>query len=151
MRIVLIYIRDRVNAQIHLRSSTNWIDRGEESDEVMKKAKNTVRPGSLRAGQADGGKHWVRSGVRSSLALGLSALAFAPASVLAQEAVKQLSTVKVEDTPIDPNPNAETGVPYKAKTSGDERHTRPLAETPQTIQVVTAEAIADSGQTDLAK
>jgi len=109
----------------------------------MKQTKNTVRPGSLRTG--------VRGSVRGSLALGLTALALAPATTLAQEAVRQLSTVKVEDTPIDPNPNAETGVPYKAKTSGDERHTRPLAETPQTIQVVTSEAIADSGQTDLAK
>ncbi len=43
----------------------------------MKQTKNTVRPESLRAGQADGGNHWVRCGVRSSLALGLSALALA--------------------------------------------------------------------------
>lgn len=111
----------------------------------MKYGKNTVRPGSLRSTTI------IRGSVRSSLALGLSALALAPLAATAQEAVGQLSTVKVEDTPIDPNPNAETNVPYKARTSGDERHTRPLAETPQTIQVVTAEAIADSGQTDLAK
>ncbi|MFT3931380.1 MAG: TonB-dependent receptor [Spongiibacteraceae bacterium] len=50
---------------------------------------------------------------------------------------------------IDPNPNAQPGVPYKAKTSGDERHTRPLAETPQNIQVLTSEQIKDSGYTDL--
>jgi len=55
----------------------------------------------------------------------------------------------VQDTAIDPNPNAEQGVPYKARTSGDERHTRPLAETPQNITVLTKSAIDDSGSTDL--
>ena len=57
--------------------------------------------------------------------------------------------VTVQEQAIDPNPNAEVGAPYKAKTSADQRYTRPLAETPQTIQVVTGEAIRDSGQTDL--
>ena len=52
---------------------------------------------------------------------------------------------------IEPNPNAEVGVPYKAKTSGDSRHTRPLAETPQTITVITKAAIDDSGITDLSR
>ncbi|HCL85585.1 MAG TPA: TonB-dependent siderophore receptor, partial [Comamonadaceae bacterium] len=60
-----------------------------------------------------------------------------------------LPTVTVQEQAIDPNPNAEVGAPYKAKTSADSRHTRPLAETPQTISVVTGEAIRDSGQTDL--
>jgi catecholate siderophore receptor len=60
-----------------------------------------------------------------------------------------MSTVKIEDTEIDPNPNAEVGVPYKAKTSGDERHTRAIAETPASISVVTKAAIDESGYTDL--
>ena len=77
----------------------------------MKQSKNLLRPASLRGG----------------LAVSLSALALAPATSLGQEPVKQLSTVRVEDTPIDANPNAQTDVPYKARTSGDARHTRPLA------------------------
>lgn len=84
------------------------------------------------------------------VAVGLSALMLMPAHGLAQDA-ERLATVKVQDTAIDANPNAEPGVPYKAKTSGDERHTRPLAETPQTITVVTKAAIEDSGNTDLSK
>lgn len=59
-----------------------------------------------------------------------------------------LPKVSVVET-LDPNPNAEPGAPYKARTSGDERHTRPLAETPQNIVVLTKAAIDDSGYTDL--
>ena len=60
-----------------------------------------------------------------------------------------LGTVKVQSQAIDPNPNAEPGVPYKAKFSGDERNTRPLAETPKTITVLTKAQIDDSGYTDM--
>lgn len=86
------------------------------------------------------------------LAAGLSSAVLLPLSALAQNAAPAavtLPTVTVQEQAIDPNPNAEVGAPYKAKTSADTRHTRPLAETPQTIQVVTGEAIRDSGQTDL--
>lgn len=86
----------------------------------------------------------------TGLSLGASALMLLPGVVLAESPPeRQLATVKVQDTALDPNPNAEVGVPYKAKTSGDERHTRPLAETPQTITVITKTAIDDSGATDL--
>jgi catecholate siderophore receptor len=61
----------------------------------------------------------------------------------------QLGTVKVQASAIDPNPNATPDVPYKAKTSGDERRTRPIAETPATIQIITGEQIKDAGVTDL--
>lgn len=84
-------------------------------------------------------------------ALGASTVALASA-MLASGAVAQettLGTVKVQSQAIDPNPNATPGVPYKAQTSGDERRTRPIAETPATIQVITGEAIKDSGKTDL--
>jgi catecholate siderophore receptor len=83
-------------------------------------------------------------------AVGLSALMMMPAHAAAQDA-EQLATVKVQDTAIEANPNAEPGVPYKAKISGDERHTRPLAETPQTITVLTKAQIDDSGYTDLTR
>lgn len=78
--------------------------------------------------------------------------ALLPLSAMAQQAPAPLHTlpaVTVQEQAIDPNPNAEVGAPYKAKTSADTRHTRPLAETPQTIQVVTKSAIDDSGATDL--
>ena len=86
----------------------------------------------------------------SGAAVGLSALMLLPTQAAAQ-AIEQLETVRVQDTAIDPNPNAEVGVPYKARTSGDERHTRPIAETPQTIQVLTRQALDDAGHTDLVR
>lgn len=98
-----------------------------------------------------------RSGIRrpkslraTPMALGLTSVLLVPTGVMAQTAVTEtLPEVLVKDTRIDPNPNAEIGVPYKAKTSGDARRTRPLAEIPSTIAVVTKAAIDDSGVTDL--
>ncbi|HPA39844.1 MAG TPA: TonB-dependent receptor plug domain-containing protein, partial [Phenylobacterium sp.] len=83
--------------------------------------------------------------------LGLAVSMLAPAEAAAQEAAGELATVKVEDTAIDPNPNAQLGVPYKAKTSGDQRRTRPIAETPTTLQVVTKSAIDDAGYSSLSE
>jgi catecholate siderophore receptor len=77
-------------------------------------------------------------------------MAFAAPGAFAQDSEESaLPQVEVQDTAIDPNPNAQPGVPYKAMTSGDERHSRPLAETPQTITVITKPAIDESGYTDL--
>ena len=103
-----------------------------------------LRPASLRTtkGQV--------ASTGLGVAVGLSAMMLMPAHGLAQDA-ERLATVKVQDTAVESNPNAEAGVPYKARTSGDERHTRPLAETPQTITVLTKAAIEDSGLTDLSK
>lgn len=88
---------------------------------------------------------------KTSVALSISTAMLLPMAVAAAETEQEveLKTLKVEDTAIDPNPNAEPGVPYKAKYSGDNRRTKPLAETPATIQVLTADAIKDSGYTDL--
>jgi catecholate siderophore receptor len=114
----------------------------------MKKAK-TKLPVSFRAASLTPPP----SMARTSLALGISTAMLMPLAALAAEPGKESATtlkaVKVQDKVIDPNPNAEPGVPYKARTSADQRHTRPLAETPQTIQVLTSEAIKDSGYTDL--
>ena len=89
----------------------------------------------------------------STLVASLSAATLLPLTVWAQDTAEAtastLQTITVQEQAIDPNPNAEVGVPYKAKTSADTRHTRPLAETPQTISVVTKSAIDDSGATDL--
>lgn len=86
---------------------------------------------------------------KTSVALSISTAMLLPMPALAAEQEVELKTLKVEDTAIDPNPNAEPGVPYKAKYSGDQRRTKPLAETPATVQVLTADAIQDSGYTDL--
>lgn len=60
-----------------------------------------------------------------------------------------LATVLVEERAIDTNPYAEVGSPYKARISGDARHVKPLAETPQTISVLTQAQMEDSGRSDL--
>ncbi len=73
-------------------------------------------------------------------------------SALAQQAADEeitLESIKVRGRTIDTNPYAEEGAPYKARISGDARHTRPLADTPQTISVLTKAQIEDSGYTDL--
>lgn len=85
---------------------------------------------------------------KAGLTLGFSTVMLAPLVVSAAEP-QVMRQIKVETTAIEANPNAEPGVPYKAKYSGDERHTRPLAETPQNISVLTKAQIEDSGYTDL--
>ena len=97
------------------------------------------KPRSLRLANT------VAAGISTAVLLPLGALA----QTAAAPATTTLPTVTVQEKAIDPNPNAEVGAPYKAKTSGDTRHTRPLAETPQTLSVVTKAAIDDSGLTDL--
>lgn len=104
------------------------------------KTSGIIAPRSLR-----------RSSARQAAALAGLTAAMLPLHAMAQEADEPIATVKVEDTAIDPNPNAQLGVPYKAKTSGDERHSRPLAETPQTITVLTRAQIEQSGYTDLVR
>lgn len=93
--------------------------------------------------------------LQAGMAAGIAA-AMLPQLAFAQQADQAAATptttlgvVKVKSEAIDPNPNAVPGVPYKAKTSGDGRRTRPIAETPATIQIITADEIKDSGKTDL--
>lgn len=94
---------------------------------------------------------------KSSLAVGIAAAMLMPLGAFAEEAKasskeepkKVLETVKVEATALEANPNAQAGVPYKAQFSGDDRHTRPIAETPQNITVLTKAQIEESGYTDL--
>ena len=84
----------------------------------------------------------------TSIALGVSALMLSP-SLAAQEQVLELDTLEIEDRTIDTNPYAEPGAPYKAKYSGDQRHAKPIAETPQTMTVLTGTQIEESGRSDL--
>lgn len=99
---------------------------------------------------------------RASLAMSVSAaVLLLPLTAMAQSAgaatatdgqvtaVKELGEVVVYGKRVESNPNAQVGAPYKARTSGDARHTRPLAETPSTISVLTKTAIDDMGVTDL--
>ena len=97
---------------------------------------------------------------RSSLAMSVSAaMLLMPLTALAQSGpaatgpdgaqVRELGEVIVLGKRVESNPNAQVGAPYKARTSGDARHTRPLAETPSTITVLTKTAIDDAGVTDL--
>jgi catecholate siderophore receptor len=101
--------------------------------------RGVLRPASLRQGTA--------------AVLGLSAALLttpAPAqSAPPEEQEVQLDTLKIQDRTADVNPHAEPGAPYKARTSGDSRHVKPLAETPQTITVITETQIKESGRTDL--
>lgn len=95
------------------------------------------------------------SGVgRRSLAVGVSALmctslAMAQGQTTDSEDTLILNKLELKDRTSDTNPYAEDGAPYKAKVSGDARHVKDLADTPQTIQVLTQTELQDSGKTDL--
>ena len=89
---------------------------------------------------------------KSALLLSTTAL-LVSASINAQQNDEPivLDTMHVKERTSDTNPYAEAGVPYKAKTSGDSRHVKPLADTPQTISVLTQTAIQESGKSDLSE
>ena len=95
---------------------------------------------------------------KTTLALSISGAMMFPMASIAQTAAepaaqpvqaKKMDEVVILGQRVESNPNAEVGAPYKARTSADSRHTRPLAETPQTISVLTRSALDDSGMTDL--
>ena len=87
-------------------------------------------------------------GKKTRLALAVPAI-MSTGAVWAQDEVIELDTLQIEERTLDTNPYAEQGAPYKAKISGDARHVKPLAETPQTISVLTQTQIEESGDTDL--
>ncbi|MBA4353510.1 MAG: TonB-dependent siderophore receptor, partial [Novosphingobium sp.] len=88
----------------------------------------------------------------AAAALGLTVALMATPAV-AQDAQEeeevQLETLQIEDKTLDVNPYAQKGAPYKARVSGDNRRTQPLAETPATITVLTQAQILESGRNDL--
>jgi len=93
---------------------------------------------------------------KTTLALGISSAMLMPMVAAAQDTTPPVKTQKEKLAEVEilgkrreSNPNAEVGAAYKAKSSADSRHTRPLAETPQTISVLTRSALDDSGLTDL--
>ena len=85
---------------------------------------------------------------RTALALSIPGLLATP--LAAAEEVYSLDTLQIEERTVDTNPYAEKGAPYKAKVSGDKRHVVELADTPQTISVLTQTLIQDAGKTGLA-
>ena len=86
---------------------------------------------------------------KTAISLGVSSLLFGTVATAQDEAPIVLDTLQVEERTLDTNPYAEPGAPYKAKVSGDSRRVKPLAETPQTITVLTQTAIKESGKSDL--
>jgi catecholate siderophore receptor len=89
-----------------------------------------------------------KPGVRA-LALGIPTLLMSGASFAQSDDPFVLDTLKIEERTVDTNPYSEADAPYKAKVSGDSRHVKDLADTPQTINVLTQTQIQESGKSDL--
>tara|TARA_R110001592_G_scaffold357416_1_gene660576 strand:+ start:137009 stop:139282 length:2274 start_codon:yes stop_codon:yes gene_type:complete len=85
---------------------------------------------------------------KTALALTIPGLLVVPLG--SAEEVYELDTLQIEERTVDTNPYAEKGAPYKAKISGDKRHVEEIADTPQTITVLTQTLIQDAGKTGLA-
>ncbi|GGO84816.1 TonB-dependent receptor [Marinobacterium nitratireducens] len=85
--------------------------------------------------------------IAGTLSLALSSAMITPA--FAEEL--SLDTLVIEDGRIaaDANPYAEPDAPYKARRTSDSRRARDIADTPQTMTVLTKDAIEDSGKTEL--
>ena len=85
----------------------------------------------------------------TSLALAISGAMIGHLHAAEEEV--NLDTLVVEDSGIqaEANPYAEEAAPYKARVLSDTRHTRDIADTPQTMTVITKSAIEDSGKTEL--
>ncbi|MFW1677149.1 TonB-dependent receptor [Pontibacter sp. JAM-7] len=86
-----------------------------------------------------------------SLASGLALAVAAALPLTAQAQEVQLDALVVEDSGIAPdaNPYAEPGASYKAKKLSDSKHTRDIADTPQTMTVLTKDVIDESGKNEL--
>jgi len=112
---------------------------------MSKKKSAILRPVSLRQ------KSTSLRQKSAAVALGMSAALCATVAHAQQADTDEveLDTLRIEDKAADVNPYTQKGAPYKARVSGDPRRTKPLAETPATIQVLTATQIEESGETDL--
>ncbi len=94
-------------------------------------------------------KHSGHRVMATSLALAISSAMVSHLHAAEEEV--NLDTLVIEDTGIqaEANPYAEEAAPYKARVLSDSRHTREIADTPQTMTVITKSAIEDSGKTEL--
>ena len=79
----------------------------------------------------------------------LPTLLMASASFAQDQQPIELDTMQIEERTVDTNPYAEPGAPYKAKTSGDARRVKDIADTPATISVLTQTQMQESGKSDL--
>lgn len=105
----------------------------------MRRNTNVRRPVSLRS--------------RATLVAGVSVALIAQPAI-AQDAGEEeeeitLEKLEIKDHTADSNPYTQEGAPYKARISGDIRRTKPLAETPATITVLTEAQIEESGANDM--
>ncbi|WP_417535277.1 TonB-dependent receptor [Methylophaga sp.] len=85
--------------------------------------------------------------VMSTLAMALSSAMTAPA--FAEEVDLDTVVIEGDKSTAESNPYAEPDAPYKANRLSDNKRTRDIAETPQTMTVLTKESIIDSGKTEL--
>lgn len=93
--------------------------------------------------------------LRQSLVLPLLMLGTGANSGWAEEPaqpVSRLEKLSVEEEIIAPNanPRAQDGAPYKVNELASPLYTRPIADTPKTLQVISKEAMQDAGVQDLA-
>jgi len=88
---------------------------------------------------------WMMTAVALAVSSAISAQA------VAKQEVEQLNKISVEENKLqaDDNPYAQPTAPYKANFLSDSKRVRPIAETPQTMTVITKEAIQDSGKNEL--
>ena len=89
-----------------------------------------------------------RKPLAAAVAVAATSAVWASAAV-AEEVVLDEVVVQEQALEGDANPYAEEGAPYKAKKSSDSRRTRDIADTPQTMTVLTKEALDDAGKTEL--
>jgi len=109
---------------------------------VANRKKNTL-PLSLRTSRTS-----TFNATRTALALSIPGLLVGQ-PLLAQDDAIVLDTLQIEERTVDTNPYAEKGAPYKAKKSGDKRRVKDIADTPQTISVLTQTMVQESGKSDL--
>ena len=86
---------------------------------------------------------------KTLLALSIPGMLLSPMAMAQEDEPIVLDTMQIEERTVDTNPYAQAGAPYKAQVSGDSRHVKELADTPQTISVLTQTQIKESGKTDL--
>ncbi|MGY0623434.1 MAG: TonB-dependent receptor, partial [Paraglaciecola chathamensis] len=86
---------------------------------------------------------------KTLLALSVPGMLMSPFAMAQEDEPIVLDTMQIEERTVDTNPYAQAGAPYKAQVSGDSRHVKELADTPQTISVLTQTQIQESGKTDL--
>lgn len=86
---------------------------------------------------------------KTLLALSVPGMLLSPFAMAQEDEPIVLDTMQIEERTVDTNPYAQAGAPYKAQVSGDSRHVKELADTPQTISVLTQTQIQESGRTDL--